>query len=51
LHEELSAQILYVGPYDAEHTAIEKIHCFIKEKGYKFSGRHHEIYLSDSVKI
>ncbi|PKP60189.1 MAG: hypothetical protein CVT88_03540 [Candidatus Altiarchaeales archaeon HGW-Altiarchaeales-1] len=50
LHEGLSAQILYVGHYDAEHTTIEKIHAFIKEKGYKFSGKHHEIYLSDPRK-
>ncbi|OQX18019.1 MAG: hypothetical protein BWK75_06995 [Candidatus Altiarchaeales archaeon A3] len=50
LHEGISAQILYVGPYDAEHTTIEKIHAFIKEKGYKFSGKHHEIYLSDPRK-
>ncbi len=50
LQEGLSAQILYIGPYDAEHTTIEKIHAFIKEKGYKFSGKHHEIYLSDPRK-
>ncbi len=50
LQEGLSAQILYIGPYDAEHTTIKKIHAFIKEKGYKFSGKHHEIYLSDPRK-
>ncbi|CEG12562.1 conserved hypothetical protein [groundwater metagenome] len=50
LQEEFSAQILYIGPYDAEHTTIEKIHAFIKERGYKFSGKHHEIYLSDPRK-
>ncbi|CEG13547.1 conserved hypothetical protein [groundwater metagenome] len=50
LQEGLSAQILYIGPYDAEHTTIEKIHAFIKERGYKFSGKHHEIYLSDPRK-
>lgn len=49
-HEGLSAQILYIGPYSEEHTTIEKIHAFIKEKEYELSGKHHEIYLSDPRK-
>ena len=52
LHEGLSAQIMHIGPYSEEGPAIEKLHNFVKEKGYEFDGsmpgeRHHEIYLSD----
>lgn len=49
-HEGLSVQILYIGPYSAEGPTIEKIHNFVKEKGYKLAGKHHEIYLSDPRK-
>ncbi|RPJ78536.1 MAG: hypothetical protein EHM20_03670 [Alphaproteobacteria bacterium] len=52
LHEGLSAQIMHIGPYAEEGPTVEKLHNFIKEKGYEFTGsisdgRHHEIYLSD----
>ncbi|WP_197082126.1 GyrI-like domain-containing protein [Methanosarcina siciliae] len=52
LHEGLSAQIMHIGSYPEEEPTIEKLHNFIKEKGYEFGGsisgeRHHEIYLSD----
>jgi len=43
---------MHIGPYSEEEQTIEKLHNFIKEKGYEFDGsipgkRHHEIYLSD----
>ncbi|MCA9730583.1 MAG: GyrI-like domain-containing protein [Deferribacteres bacterium] len=44
------AQIIYVGPYSDEHPTIQLIHDFIKEKGGKLQGKHHEIYLSDPRK-
>jgi hypothetical protein len=50
LAEGLSAQVLYVGPYQDEGPAIAHLHAFIRERGYSFDGRrqkHHEIYLSD----
>lgn len=52
LHEGLSAQIMYLGPYFEEGPTIEKLHNSIKERGYEFNGsitgeKHHEIYLSD----
>jgi len=55
LHEGLSAQIMHIGSYSEEGPTIEKLHNFIKEKGYEFDGsifgeRHHEIYLSDMRK-
>jgi len=49
-HEGISAQIMHIGPYSAEGPTIERIHGFIKEKGYKLNGKHHEIYLSDPRK-
>ncbi len=47
LLEGLSAQVMHIGPYSAEGPTIELIHNFMKEKGYQFNGKHHEIYLSD----
>jgi hypothetical protein len=50
IHEGLSAQILYIGPYSEEGPTIEKIHHFVKSQGYAFDGlvhKHHEIYLND----
>ncbi len=45
--EGLSAQILHVGPYSAEAPTIQRLHDFIREKGFMARGRHHEIYLGD----
>jgi len=36
-----------IGPFAEEGPTIEKVHNFIKENGFKLSGMHHEIYLSD----
>ena len=49
-HEGLSAQIMYVGPYAAEGPTIARLHAYIKEQGYKLSGKHHEIYLKDPTR-
>ncbi len=46
-NEGQAAQILHVGPYGAEAATIDRLHAFIKEKGYHLCGKHHEIYLSD----
>jgi hypothetical protein len=46
-HEGLSVQVMHVGPYAAEKPTIEKLHMYIKEHGYEFNGKHHEIYLGD----
>ena len=48
--EGLSAQIMHIGPYSTETQNIQKIHNFIKENGYNFNGKHHEIYLRDPRK-
>jgi len=45
--EGRAAQILYVGPFDAEPPTIERLMDFIRAQGHAPTGRHHEIYLSD----
>ena len=45
--EGLSAQIMHIGPYSAEGPTIERLHNFIREKGFELRAKHHEIYLSD----
>ncbi len=45
--EGRAAQILHVGPYDAEAPTIRRLHEFIAEHGLERHGRHHEIYLGD----
>ncbi len=45
--EGLSAQIMHIGPYTNEKPTIERLHNFINENGYRFNGKHHEIYLND----
>ncbi len=54
LDEGLAAQVMHIGPFSAEGPTVEKLHTFIKNKGYTFDGlkqKHHEIYLSDIRKI
>jgi len=46
--EGKAAQIMHLGPFSEEGPTIEKLHAAIKEKGYQLSGKHHEIYLSDT---
>jgi len=47
LNEGKSAQLMHIGPYSEEGPSIEKLHRFIKDNGFEFNGKHHEIYLSD----
>jgi hypothetical protein len=45
--EGLCGQVLHVGPYSAEGPTIRRLHEFIRRQGYRPTGRHHEVYLSD----
>ena len=45
--EGKAAQTMHLGPFSEEGPTIERIHDFIRDKGYYQSGKHHEIYLSD----
>jgi len=49
-HEGQTAQIMHIGPYSEEEPTIAKLHTFIRQNGYKLSGKHHEIYLKDPRK-
>jgi hypothetical protein len=42
-----AAQIMHIGPFSEEGPNIGRIHNYIKSRGYKLAGKHHEIYLSD----
>ena len=48
--EGKAAQIMHVGPFSAEGPTIQKVHDFIRAAGGSLSGKHHEIYLSDTRK-
>lgn len=54
LEEGLCAQIMHIGPYDAEPESLEAIDRHIESNGYikdiTATRRHHEIYLSDPMK-
>lgn len=45
-----AAQILHRGPYAEEAPTIERLHRFIEAEGYRRTGKHHEIYLTDPRK-
>ncbi|MCC6695964.1 MAG: GyrI-like domain-containing protein [Candidatus Hydrogenedentes bacterium] len=45
--EGFAAQVLHVGPYDAEGPTLDLLRAFIEEQGKTRRGKHHEIYLSD----
>lgn len=44
-------QILHIGPYTDEQASIAKMREFAQQMGHKFSGKHHEIYLSDPRRV
>ncbi len=47
LEEGVCGQMLHIGPYSQQGSTIEKIQDHIEAEGYSFSGKHHEVYLSD----
>ena len=48
LDEGRCAQLLHVGPYDAEAPALARLHgSFLAGHGLVPNGRHHEVYLGD----
>ncbi|MHA1618770.1 MAG: GyrI-like domain-containing protein [Promethearchaeota archaeon] len=50
-HEGLCVQLMHLGSYDSEAPNIARMHKFAMEEGYKLSGKHHEIYLSDPRRV
>ena len=45
--EGLSIQIMHIGPYADEERSLAKMKVFAQENGYRYRGRHHEIYIGD----
>jgi hypothetical protein len=46
-HEGLSIQTMHIGPYVDEPATLDRMEAFAQENGYRFCGKHHEIYLGD----
>jgi hypothetical protein len=44
-------QMLHVGPYMAEGPTMDAMLAFAAAQGLTFTGRHHEIYLSDPRRV
>ncbi len=51
LNEGQCVQMLHVGPYDQVGKTIEKMQAFAEENSVNFTGKHHEIYLSDPRRV
>ncbi|MGQ0714370.1 MAG: GyrI-like domain-containing protein [Gemmatimonadaceae bacterium] len=51
LDEGKCVQVLHVGPYTAEEPTLAKMRKFAADRGLSFTGRHHEIYLSDPRRV
>ena len=51
LTEGPCVQMLHVGPYDKEPETIAVMKAFAEKQQLEFSGRHHEIYLSDPRRV
>ncbi|MGZ6299702.1 MAG: GyrI-like domain-containing protein [Candidatus Limnocylindria bacterium] len=45
--EGRAAQVMHLGPYDAEGPTIERLHAAIAAAGLRVRGAHHELYLGD----
>jgi hypothetical protein len=47
--ESLAVQTLHIGPYDNEGSVLDAMHNdFIPAQSLHMTGKHHEVYLSDS---
>jgi hypothetical protein len=51
LREGRCVQVLHVGPYMNEGPTMDAMLAFAKANGLRFTGRHHEIYLSDPRRV
>jgi len=45
--EGVAVQTLHVGPFTEEDRAVALLAAYADEHGYAFTGRHHEIHLTD----
>jgi hypothetical protein len=51
VREGRCVQMLHVGPYMNEGPTMDAMLAFAKAHGLRFTGRHHEIYLSDPRRV
>jgi hypothetical protein len=51
LAEGTCVQMLHIGPYDREPETVCVMKAHAEKNGFKFNGRHHEIYLSDPRRV
>jgi hypothetical protein len=51
LTEGRCVQMLHVGPYAEEKTAVTKMEQMVQREGLHLHGPHHEIYLSDPNRV
>ncbi|MEW8994640.1 GyrI-like domain-containing protein [Clostridium sp.] len=51
IEEREAFETLYIGAYKDEGDTIKKLHETITEAGYRISGKHEEIYLSDPRRV
>jgi hypothetical protein len=45
--EGLCIQMMHIGPYAEEPRTLAKMRAFAEENGYRYRGKHHEIYIGD----
>jgi hypothetical protein len=46
-HEGLAIQTMHVGGYHEAPQTVARMRAFAAENGYRYRGKHHEIYLGD----
>lgn len=51
IEETEAFETLYIGAYKDEGDTIKRLHETIREAGYRISGKHEEIYLSDPRRV
>jgi hypothetical protein len=50
-HEGCAAQILHLGPYgEAERPTVAQLHQWIRDNGFRLTGKHHEIYFNSPLR-
>ncbi|HVM61986.1 MAG TPA: GyrI-like domain-containing protein [Verrucomicrobiae bacterium] len=51
IDEGQCVQMLHVGPYDREKESLAEMRAMAEQRGLRFAGPHHEIYLSDPRRV
>lgn len=51
IDEGACVQMLHVGPYEKENETVALLRAFAEAGGWKLTGPHHEVYLSDPRRV